>query len=238
MKYTTDILSEIQTWCHYADTVEEITYGALYNWYAVDDAREITADGWHIPTDDEVIILSTYLDPATDPLIRGPVSLIAGEYLKEIGTVYWSAPNAYSSNTVKFNARGSGGRNQDGTFSFLKSYFFAWCSTLYSGYPDRFDLFYSQAFLIRSSDYHKKGKALRPIKDSTTLTHGQTGTYTDPSGYVYRTICIGTQEWVADNIKTEHYSNGDAIPVVTDNATWAALVTGAMCYYDNDSSNA
>jgi hypothetical protein len=92
--------------------------------------------------------------------------------------------------------------------------------------------------IIVGDDSKKSGAPIRLIKDSTTLTHGQTGTYTDPSGYVYRTICIGTQEWVADNIKTEHYRNGDAIPVVTDNADWAALVTGAMCYYNNDISNA
>lgn len=223
MKYTTDILSEIQTWCHYADTVEEITYGALYNWYAADDARDITSVGWHLPDNTEWGTLITYLGGTT----------LASIALKESGTTYWHEDNN-GNNSSGFNARGSGMRNDDGTYLAIKENFELWSAD--AGYD------FGLAYFVNTWNLGGNGAifgfGLRPIKDSTTLTNGQTGTYTDPSGYVYRTICIGTQEWVADNIKTEHYRNGDAIPVVTDNATWAALVTGAMCYYDNDISNA
>ena len=79
--------------------------------------------------------------------------------------------------------------------------------------------------------------SIRLIKDSTTLTHGQTGTYTGNDGKVYRTICIGTQEWLADNLCETLYRDGSPIPEVTDNATWAALTTGALCAYNNDWNN-
>ena len=71
-----------------------------------------------------------------------------------------------------------------------------------------------------------------------SLTHGQTATYTGNDGKIYRTICIGTQEWVADNLVETKYRDDTDIPIVTENATWAALATGAMCYYNNDVTNA
>lgn len=62
-------------------------------------------------------------------------------------------------------------------------------------------------------------------------------TVTDIDGNVYQTITIGTQIWMKENLKVTHYRNGDAIPVVTDDASWAALTTGAICNYDNNLNN-
>jgi uncharacterized protein (TIGR02145 family) len=60
------------------------------------------------------------------------------------------------------------------------------------------------------------------------------GSVTDIDGNTYRTIVIGEQEWMAENLNVNHYANGDPIPNVTDNAQWAGLTTGAWCYYNND----
>lgn len=60
------------------------------------------------------------------------------------------------------------------------------------------------------------------------------GTMTDQQGNVYRTIVIGTQEWMAENLKTGIYRNGEAIGEVTDNGQWQALASGAWSYYNND----
>jgi uncharacterized protein (TIGR02145 family) len=71
-----------------------------------------------------------------------------------------------------------------------------------------------------------------------TNIHNPANTYgsmTDQDGNMYKTIIIGTQEWMAENLKASHYRNGDVIPVVTNNATWAGLTTGASCWYNNDS---
>jgi uncharacterized protein (TIGR02145 family) len=59
------------------------------------------------------------------------------------------------------------------------------------------------------------------------------GTMTDQQGNVYKTIVIGTQEWMAENLKTSIYRNGEPIENVTIN--WGSLSTGAWCYYNNDS---
>jgi uncharacterized protein (TIGR02145 family) len=84
-------------------------------------------------------------------------------------------------------------------------------------------------------------KADEVIKYSETITiatlPGIAGTVTDIDGNVYNTITIGTQVWMAENLKTTKYRNGNAIPNVTDNATWAALTTGAYCNYNNDANN-
>ena len=62
------------------------------------------------------------------------------------------------------------------------------------------------------------------------------GSMTDQDGNVYKTIVIGTQDWMAENLKASHYRNGDLIPVVTNPNTWAGLSTGATCWYNNDSA--
>jgi uncharacterized protein (TIGR02145 family) len=50
------------------------------------------------------------------------------------------------------------------------------------------------------------------------------------------TIVIGTQQWMNKNLDVAFYRNGDPIPQVTNAAAWAALTTGAWCYYNNDST--
>jgi uncharacterized protein (TIGR02145 family) len=59
------------------------------------------------------------------------------------------------------------------------------------------------------------------------------GTMTDQDGNVYKTITIGTQTWMAENLRTTKYRDGTAIHNVTDNTAWVALTTGAYCTYNN-----
>jgi uncharacterized protein (TIGR02145 family) len=64
------------------------------------------------------------------------------------------------------------------------------------------------------------------------------GSMTDQEGNVYKTIVIGTQEWMAENLKTSIYRNGDAI--LTGNTAWLNgfnNMQGTWAYLDNDPSN-
>ena len=60
------------------------------------------------------------------------------------------------------------------------------------------------------------------------------GTGSDIDDNVYRTIKIGDQWWMMENLKVIHYRNGDPIAHVTDQYAWESLTSGAYCNYDND----
>lgn len=51
------------------------------------------------------------------------------------------------------------------------------------------------------------------------------------------TVTICDQVWMLQNLDVSTYRNGDAIPEVTNAAAWAALTTGAWCYYENNTAN-
>jgi uncharacterized protein (TIGR02145 family) len=75
--------------------------------------------------------------------------------------------------------------------------------------------------------------SLTPPVFNNTKTYG---TMTDQDGNVYKTIAIGTQTWMAENLRTTRYRDGTSIPNVTDNTAWRNLTTGAYCNYNNTKS--
>jgi len=78
---------------------------------------------------------------------------------------------------------------------------------------------------------------MEPIKtQNKNYTSLFTETVTDVDGNVYKSVKIGNQWWMAENLKVTHYRNGDAIPNVTDATEWENLTTGAYCNYNNDDS--
>jgi uncharacterized protein (TIGR02145 family) len=58
---------------------------------------------------------------------------------------------------------------------------------------------------------------------------------TDGDNNNYPVIEIGTQAWMAENLKTTTYNNLIRVPLVTDPVSWAALPTPAYCWNNNDS---
>ncbi len=59
---------------------------------------------------------------------------------------------------------------------------------------------------------------------------------TDYDNNNYTIVQIGTQTWMAENLKSVHYRNGVEIPLVISNTTWSTLTTGACCNYNNDTN--
>jgi len=215
-------------------------YGALYNWFAATDLRNICASGWRVTTHSDWETLALYLQPGATTLAN-----TVGGLLKEVGFTYWNNPNTGATNSVNFNARGVGYRSGiTGTYWNIgnTAYFMntdEWppqpaisVMGTYIRYDS--DLFYTS---IGANEWNGSGKtngsAIRLIKNSTSLLDGETGIYTGNDGRVYNTICIGTQEWLSQNLAETKFRNGEDIPVIEDIDAWAALITAGMCYYDN-----
>ncbi len=298
------------------------TYGRLYNWYAVNDSRNIAPEGWKVPTDEEWQQLVDYLGG----------DAVAGGKLKEVGTTHWNSPNTGATNESGFSGLpggfhytliGSYHKIGDAAYfwsSSVSNYDNAWHRSLHNVYSN-----------IYRNDNHKRfGYSVRCVRDTIpsnqspscsiqspsdsssfqqgteitftgtatdaedgtltgsslvwtsdkdgqigtgtsfttgslsvnthviTLTAtdsegsigtagvtititsgigGETGTVTDIDGNTYKTVKIGNQEWMAENLKVTHYRNGEAIPNVSSNAEWASLKTGAQCAYNNDAGN-
>lgn len=204
------------------------SYGYLYNWWAAigdtngDGASEtsIANSGWHVASDSEWNTLISYLGAST-----------AGSKLKTSGTIYWASPNT-GTNTSLFNARGSGYRVNTGGFADLQQRVQYWTSTQYNSTDGVFAGLihdYTEVFVLNANK--KYGHTIRLIKDYTTLSNGQTGTYVGNDGRIYSTICIGTQEWISSDLLETTFRNGTIIEEVQNSSTWSSLTSAARCYY-------
>jgi uncharacterized protein (TIGR02145 family) len=72
---------------------------------------------------------------------------------------------------------------------------------------------------------------------SSTSTTSTTSTTNPCPNCTPHDVTIGLQIWSACNLDVTTYRNGDTIPQVSDPTAWAALTTGAWCYYNNDPAN-
>jgi uncharacterized protein (TIGR02145 family) len=94
-------------------------------------------------------------------------------------------------------------------------------------------------FVILVINGCKKENSYNPTNGKTTAVFNSSvtyGTLTDQDGNVYKTITIGTQTWMAENLRTTKYRDGSAIPNITDKTAWGNISTGAYCNYNNTTS--
>ncbi len=144
-------------WCYYANnTANGIIYGKLYNFYAVNDPRGLAPKGYHIPTDEEWSILTTYLGGA-----------VAGGKLKEAGTLHWIDPNTDASNSSNFTGLPGGKRHKDGSFSGIGASGTWWSSSEISATNGAWYcyLYHDRGNIDRSNIYKLYGFSVRCIKD-------------------------------------------------------------------------
>ena len=130
------------------------TYGKLYNWFAVNDPRGLTPEGWHVPSDDEWTKLTDYLGGD------------AGGKLKEKGATHWESPNTGATNETGFTALPGGSRDYNGSFSSIGYYGRWWSATegsATSAWGRSMSFYFSGVY--RFYDYKEVGFSVRCVRD-------------------------------------------------------------------------
>jgi uncharacterized protein (TIGR02145 family) len=119
-------------YCWYLDewAPYDISYGALYNWYAVNTGK-LCPIGWHVPTDDEWKQLEIYLGMSRAMADQtGWRGTNQGGKLKESDTIHWQSPNTGATNETGFTALPGGFRYYlPAGFGNLGKTGYWWCSS-------------------------------------------------------------------------------------------------------------
>jgi uncharacterized protein (TIGR02145 family) len=149
-------------YCDYNNSpVTSLTYGKLYNWYAINDIRNICPMGWHVATEADWTLLMTYLGGEN----------IAGGKLKEEGTLHWKIPNIGATNESGFTGLPGGHRDSDsGRFAFI-GLVGIWWSSSESGTWSAWSHYIENVMKVEISldfKYKSSGFSVRCIKDSLT----------------------------------------------------------------------
>ena len=143
------------------------TYGALYNWYAVNDSRGVCPTGWHMPSDGEWNILGKLIDFTLDTTNIGLIGTDVGEKLKESGTNHWAMD--YGTNSSGFTALPSGYRH-DGTFSDVNYQGYFWASTEEDISNSFFrGLYFNSPQWARTTNSKNNGFSVRCMKNKSPI---------------------------------------------------------------------
>ena len=206
-----------------------VCFGYLYNFFSVTGSgiTSITSnDDWSVPTETNWNTLSATVGGS-------------GNSLKLVDTTtYWNINNTSATNSFGFNGKGGGTRNN---VAFISQKITGWyhSKTQYDSISSISAVLASStnSFIIGGAPSKTNGQSIRLVKNSTTLTPGQTGTYIGNDGTTYNTICIGTQEWMSEDLRETLDRDFTPIPNITDQTAWNIQDKPAYCIYNNDSFN-
>ena len=136
------------------DAANNILYGKLYNWYAVNDSRGLCPAGWHVPSDAEWTTLETSLGGSS----------VAGGKMKS--TTGWNAPNTAATNESGFTGLPGGYRTSGGSFSLIGTGGYWWSSAEnVSNFAWYRRLFFTNSIVLRSDANKQFGFSVRCVRD-------------------------------------------------------------------------
>ena len=132
-------------------------YGALYNWYAVTNDRNIAPEGWHVPTETEWQTLVDYLGGKS----------VAGLHLKEVGTSHWNSPNTGVTNESGFTVLPGGSRDYEyGSYNNMGNNAYFWSATqVITANAWYLTLSYQHSTVGRFSYDKRQGFSIRLVRD-------------------------------------------------------------------------
>jgi len=144
------------SYCWYNNDIKwKNTYGALYNWYAVNTAK-LCPSGWHVPSDVEWTILTTLLGGEN----------VSGGKLKETGNTHWISSNLGAANESGFTALPGGNRIFNGAFDYEGVRGSWWTSTEFDSRTAWQRVMYCIYADVSRSNYYKRfGFSVRCLKD-------------------------------------------------------------------------
>lgn len=167
-------------YCDYSNSSNiSMTYGRLYNWYAVIDNRILAPVGWHIASDEEWMTL-----------IEG----ISAGSLKEAGTTHWDSPNEGASNETGFTALPGGQRNSYGFDSFgfhqLQAFGNWWTSS--SG-SIVWNMSYNTNYVSDEYASANDGNSVRCVKGELLAKKNPIINWLDPADILFGTLLNDSQ---------------------------------------------
>lgn len=166
-------------------------------------------------TDEEIPILTTAEVTGittTSAITGGNVISDGGADIVSRGVCWNTSGSPTIANQKTTNGTGTGSFNSSLTLLIPKTYY------------------YLRAYATNSAGTGYGNELSFSTSDITT------GSVSDIDGNTYKTVVIGTQTWMSENLKTTRYNDNTSIPLVTENAAWKSLISPAYCWYNNDAS--
>jgi len=149
----------IGSYCNYFNKDSfGLIYGKLYNWYAINNPRNIAPTGWHVPTDAEWTVLINYLGGDS----------IAGGKMKEKGAKHWQNPIFIETTDESgFTALPGGRRDCNGHFPGEVGFRGYWWSSTGGGTYGSYYLWMVSPApnVFRMDNCEQHGLSVRCIKD-------------------------------------------------------------------------
>jgi len=146
------------------DSLNDIPHGKLYNWFAVNDSRNVCPMGWHVPTSGDWNVLLNHL--GGDDVAGGPLKATG---TIQDGTGLWLSPNEEATNQTGFSGVPSGARgywNGDESYAGMGGLAVYWTSTATNADSASYRyLSYGLGRVFTEHTLKKWGLTIRCVKD-------------------------------------------------------------------------